>query len=211
MIEFWSVKFTPDQRAVRKIRTHPCRRARTDLRNAPLELILRFREGPAIRPNIWAKNRNFCIFHFFQKNEIFRKCFAKISVTKFREWKIWDCYLLRFSALFVVVYSVFSVDAFFTEKIAKQNGLFQVSSKNPKFLEKFATFSIFFGHPVKYFFTYRRSRVHQWPEKKDPVKFRAKLRSGEGVEHDCFCDIRLIGMYNVHPWWIQPYMWKVIF
>ena len=137
MIEFWSVKFTPDQRAVRKIRTHPCRRARTDLRNGPLELILRFREGPAIRPNIWAKNRNFCIFHFFPKNEIFRKCFAKISVTKFREWKIWDCYLLRFSALFVVVYSVFSVDAFFMEKIAKQNRLFWLFWKKPKKAEKY--------------------------------------------------------------------------
>ena len=30
------------------------------------------------------KKRNFGIFHFFQKNEIFRKCFPKISVTKFR-------------------------------------------------------------------------------------------------------------------------------
>ena len=137
MIEFWSVKFTPDQRVIRKTRTHPCRRARTYLRNGPLELILRFREGPAIRPNIWAKNRNFCIFHFFQKNEIFRKCFAKISVTKFRERKIWDCYLLRFSALFVVVYSVFSVDAFFTEKIAKQNRLFRLFWKKPKKGEKY--------------------------------------------------------------------------
>ena len=141
---------------------------------------------------VFGKNTNFC---FFQKIENLWKCFAKISVTKFRKWKIWDCYLLPFSALIVMMYSVFSVDAFFTEKNAKQKGLFWVFSKNPKFLEKFATFSIFFGHPVKYFFTYRRSRVHQWPEKKDPVKFRAKLRSGEGVEHECFCDIRLIGMY----------------
>ena len=137
MIKFWSVKFTPDQRAVRKIRTLPCRRDRTELRNGPIELILRFREGRAIWPNIWAKKHNFGIFHFFQKNEIFRKCFAKISVTKFRKWKIWDCYLVRFSALIVVVYSVFSVDAFFTEKIAKQNCLFCLFWKNSKIDEKY--------------------------------------------------------------------------
>ena len=35
-----------------------------------------------------------------------------------------DCHRLRFSVLFVVVYFVFSVDAFFMEKIAKQNCLF---------------------------------------------------------------------------------------
>ena len=58
-------------------------------------------------------------------------------MTKFREWKIWDCYLLRFSALFVVVYSVFSVDAFFTEKIAKQNRLFRLFWKKPKKADKY--------------------------------------------------------------------------
>ena len=35
-----------------------------------------------------------------------------------------DYHLLRFFVLFVVVYFVFSVDAFFMEKIAKQNRLF---------------------------------------------------------------------------------------
>merc|ERR1712002_978294 len=43
-----------------------------------------------------------------------------------------DCHLLRFSVLFVVVYFVFSVDAFFMEKIAKQNGLFRLFSKKSK-------------------------------------------------------------------------------
>ena len=83
---------------------------------------------------VFGKNTNFC---FFQKIENLWKCFAKISVTKFREWKIWDCYLLRFSALFVVVYSVFSVDAFFTEKIAKQNRLFRLFWKKPKKADKY--------------------------------------------------------------------------
>ena len=35
-----------------------------------------------------------------------------------------DCHLLCFSMLFVVVYFVFSVDAFFMAKIAKQNRFF---------------------------------------------------------------------------------------
>ena len=137
MIKFWSVKFTPDQWAVRKFWTHPCRRARTDLRNAPLDLIPRYSEGPTIWPNIWVKKRDFGIFYFFQKIENLWKCFAKISVTKFRKWKIWDGYFLRFSALIVVVYSVFSVEAFFPEKIAKQNRLFWLFWKNAKNSEKY--------------------------------------------------------------------------
>ena len=76
-------------------------------------------------------------FLLFQKIENLWKCFAKISVTKFRKWKIWDCYLLHFSVLIVVVYSVFSVDAFFTEKIAKQNRLFLFFWKKPKKGEKY--------------------------------------------------------------------------
>ena len=64
-----------------------------------------------------------------------------------------------------------------------------------KIYEKFDTFSKKFGHHVEYFFTYHKFEARHWPGKKDPVKFRAKLRSGEGVEHECFCDIRLIGMY----------------
>ena len=83
---------------------------------------------------VFGKNTHFC---FFQKNENLWKCFAKISVTKFREWKIWDCYLFPFSALIVVVYSVFLVDAFFTEKIAKQNRLFLLFWKKPKKGDKY--------------------------------------------------------------------------
>ena len=80
-------------------------------------------------------------FHFLEKNEKFQncenlwKCFVKISVTKFRKWKIWDCYLLSFFVLFVMVYSVFSVDAFFTEKISKQNRLFWLFFRLPTTLE----------------------------------------------------------------------------
>ena len=40
-----------------------------------------------------------------------------------------DRHLLRFSVLFIVVCSVFSVNAFFMEKIAKQNRLFQLFKK----------------------------------------------------------------------------------
>ena len=58
------------------------------------------------------------------KNENFWKWFAKISVTKFCELRIWECYLLPFSVLVAVVYSVFLLDTFFTEKIAEQNWLF---------------------------------------------------------------------------------------
>ena len=72
-----------------------------------------------------------------QKKQNFWKCFAKISVTKFRKLKIWDGYLVRFSVLIVVVYSIFSVDAFFTEKNAKQNGLFWVFSKKRKSMKMF--------------------------------------------------------------------------
>ena len=68
----------------------------------------------------------FGVLSFFslKKMEISENCFAKISVTKFWKLKIRDCYLLRLSMLFIVVYSVFSVDAFVMEKIAKQNCLF---------------------------------------------------------------------------------------
>ena len=64
------------------------------------------------------------MFFFLQKIENFWKCFAKICVTKFRKLKIGDGHLLNFFLLFVVVYFVFSVDAFFMEKILKQNWLF---------------------------------------------------------------------------------------
>ena len=43
-----------------------------------------------------------------------------------------DYYLLCFSVFFVVVYFLFSVDAFFMEKIAKQNHLFSVFFKKAK-------------------------------------------------------------------------------
>ena len=46
----------------------------------------------------------------------------KISVTKFQKYKIWDDSFEGFSAGFVVVYSIFSVDFVFMEKFAKQNG-----------------------------------------------------------------------------------------
>ena len=63
-------------------------------------------------------------FFYVEKIENFWKCFAKISVTKFQKLKIGDDHLVRFSMLFVVVYFVFSVKAFFMEKIVKQNRLF---------------------------------------------------------------------------------------
>jgi len=53
-------------------------------------------------------------------------------VTKFRKLKIGDVHFIRFSMLFVVVYFVFSVDAFFMEKIAKQNHLFSAFFKKAK-------------------------------------------------------------------------------
>ena len=43
-----------------------------------------------------------------------------------------DYHRLRFFVLFVVVYFVFSVDAFFMEKIAKQNRLFSAFFKKVK-------------------------------------------------------------------------------
>ena len=43
-----------------------------------------------------------------------------------------DYHRLRFFVLFVVVYFVFSVDAFFMEKIAKQNRLFSAFFKKAK-------------------------------------------------------------------------------
>ena len=43
-----------------------------------------------------------------------------------------DYHRLRFFVLFVVVYFVFSVYAFFMEKIAKHNRLFRLFSKKPK-------------------------------------------------------------------------------
>ena len=43
-----------------------------------------------------------------------------------------DYHLLRFFVFFVVVYFVFSVDAFFMEKIAKQNRLFSDFFKKAK-------------------------------------------------------------------------------
>ena len=67
-----------------------------------------------------------------QKIENLWKCFAKISVTKFRKWKIRDGHFINFSMLFVVVYFVFSVDAFFMEKIVKQNRLFWLFLQNRK-------------------------------------------------------------------------------
>ena len=106
-------------------------------RYAPLNFCQCFFYCGAMVQKVFGKNTNFC---FFQKIENLWKCFAKISVTKFRKWKIWDCYLVRFSALIVVVYSVFSVDAFFTEKIAKQNRLFWLFWKKPEKVILFCNF-----------------------------------------------------------------------
>ena len=43
-----------------------------------------------------------------------------------------DDHLVRFFVFFAVVYFVFSVNAFFMKKIAKQNRLFRIFSKKPK-------------------------------------------------------------------------------
>ena len=51
------------------------------------------------------------------------------KVLKMKNWR-WPFYLLPM--LFVVVYFVFSVDAFFMEKIAKQNHLFSAFFKKAK-------------------------------------------------------------------------------
>ena len=61
-----AILFTPNQRAVRKFWAHPWQKARTDLWNAPLDLIPQWAEGPAIWPIIWAKKRNFGILNFFK-------------------------------------------------------------------------------------------------------------------------------------------------
>ena len=63
-------------------------------------------------------------FFNFQKNEKWRILNWKISVTKFWKFKIWDDSFLAFPVAFVVVYSVFSVCAVFTEKFADQNRQF---------------------------------------------------------------------------------------
>ena len=84
----------------------------------------------------WVSNSEFVIF-FLQKIENVWKCFAKISVTKFQKWKIWDCHRLRCSMLFLIVNSVFSVDTFFMEKIVKQNRLFWLFWKNAKKGERY--------------------------------------------------------------------------
>ena len=52
------------------------------------------------------------------------KMFCKNLCDKVSKIKIGDDNLVRFSVLFVVVYFVFSVEAFFMEKIMKQNRLF---------------------------------------------------------------------------------------
>ena len=57
---------------------------------------------------------------------------AKISVTKFRKSKIWDDSLKVFFIGFMVLYSILSVNAFFREKFAKQNGPFSTFWENPK-------------------------------------------------------------------------------
>ena len=71
-------------------------------------------------------------FFYIEKNENFSKCFAKISVTMFQKLKIEDDHLVHFSVFFVMVYFVFSVKAFFMEKIVKQNRLFRLFSKKSK-------------------------------------------------------------------------------
>ena len=119
-------------------------------RYAPLNFCQCFFYCGAMVQKVFGKNTNFC---FFQKIANLWKCFAKISVTKYREWKFWDCYLFPFSALIVVVYSVFSVDAFFTEKIAKQNRLFCWRRENLSFLRilarsKWSNFDRSNLHPI---------------------------------------------------------------
>ena len=49
-------------------------------------------------------------FDFFEKSQKCHTSFAKISVTKFQKWIIWEGYLLCFFTLFAVVYFVFSVE-----------------------------------------------------------------------------------------------------
>ena len=53
-------------------------------------------------------------------------------MTKFRKLKIGDVHFICFSVLFVMVYFVFSVDAFFMEKIVKQSLLFWLFLKKSK-------------------------------------------------------------------------------
>ena len=143
---------------------------------------------------VFGKNTNFC---FFQKIENLWKCFAKISVTKFREWKIWDCYLFSFSAPFAVVYSVFYVDAFFTEKIAKQNRLFLLFFKKAEKRRKvwaetgvknwkiiFSVASIFDSCPSRSFWT---------PELLSQPFLRCRNRANIFVEDEkiyLFCEFR---------------------
>ena len=63
------------------------------------------------------------MYRLFDKIVIFNiSLWRKISVTKFQKYKIRDDSFEGFSAGFVVVYSIFSLDLVFMEKFAKQNG-----------------------------------------------------------------------------------------
>ena len=93
----------------------PWRRAQKNEEDITLRFSILETLSERFLQNIFRDFRNFGVVKFFQKSENLWKCFAKISVTKFRKWKIWDCYLLRFSVHFVIMYSVFSVEAFFME------------------------------------------------------------------------------------------------
>ena len=77
------------------------------------------------------QNKMVC-FEFFQKNENLWKCFAKISVTKFRKLKIWDGHILHFFMLFVVVYSLFRSMHLSWRKLRKKIACFDFFEKNWK-------------------------------------------------------------------------------
>ena len=89
-----------------------------------------------------AKIVKICVFWNFWKNEKWPTLNWKISVTKVQKSKIWDDSFLAFSVAFVVVYSVFSVAAVFTEKFPDQNWYFckfpKKTKKGPFCAAKFA-------------------------------------------------------------------------
>ena len=92
--------------------------------------------------NLAAKIVKICVFWNFWKNEKWPTLNWKISVTKVQKSKIWDDSFLAFSVAFVVVYSVFSVAAVFTEKFPDQNWYFckfpKKTKKGPFCAAKFA-------------------------------------------------------------------------
>ena len=79
---------------------------------------------------------------------------------------------------------------------------FDIFEKTRKFMKSLLLF-LFFGTPCWIFF-YMVSIWSSSVARKKRVKFRAKLRSGEGVEHKCFCDIRLGGMYFLGMYQVSP-------